>query len=68
MPVYDATSISLIHYDHKQDLLPLIQANCGYSHGLGEGTNLTYDLEALQIQIEDRFVSGKPRIQPQVSI
>lgn len=52
----------LISYDIQQDLLPLIMAQCSYSLEVGRGTLVYYNWEALERQLIDRFLRGKPII------
>lgn len=56
------TSAHLICYDHTQDILPLILANCQYTFEMGKGTNVEYDFQGIERQLMDRFLFSKSRI------
>ncbi|XP_062507501.1 E3 ubiquitin-protein ligase rnf213-alpha-like isoform X2 [Corticium candelabrum] len=62
----DMTVAHLIAYDVERDLMPLIFAHCDYTLAVGEGTKITYNLLALERQIADRFIVGKPHIDMEV--
>ncbi|WAR07278.1 R213A-like protein [Mya arenaria] len=57
-----ATSAHLISYNHEQDILPLVLANCRYTFEMGKGTKIKYDFAGLESQIMDRFLFSKSRI------
>ena len=61
------TQHHLVSYDLEKDLIPIILANCNYSLTAGEHTRMEYDFIALERQIEERFIRGKPRINAEVS-
>ena len=58
----DVTNSHLISYDTERDLLPLIRAQCNYSLEVGRGTLVQYNWEALERQLIDRFIRGRPLI------
>lgn len=58
----DVTASQLICYDAERDLLPLILAQCNYSLEVGKGTLVQYNWEALERQLIDRFIRGRPLI------
>ncbi|XP_077980160.1 E3 ubiquitin-protein ligase rnf213-alpha-like [Glandiceps talaboti] len=62
----DLTPADLISYDPEKDLLPIVLSNCNYSLEIGHGTLVEYDLEALEKQLEDRFIKGKALIQGKI--
>ena len=57
----------LIAYDPERDLLPLILAHCNYSLEVGQETLVHYDWAALERQLIDRFLRGRPFVVFQVS-
>ncbi|XP_020616489.1 E3 ubiquitin-protein ligase RNF213-like [Orbicella faveolata] len=58
----DVTSSNLISYHTERDLLPLILAQCNYSLEVGRGTLVQYNWEALERQLIDRFIRGRPLV------
>jgi len=50
----------VISYENK--LLPLILTHTGYSLEYGRGTEVTYDPEAIEKDLFDKFIFGKPLI------
>ena len=56
----DVTISQLIAYDPERDLLPLILAHCNYSLEVGQETFVQYDWTALERQLTDRFLKGRP--------
>ncbi|KAJ7339580.1 hypothetical protein OS493_005983 [Desmophyllum pertusum] len=59
----DVTSSQLISYHTERDLLPLILAQCNYSFRSGSGNFwFQYNWEALERQLIDRFIRGRPLI------
>ena len=57
----------LIAYDTERDLLPLILAHCNYSLEVGQETSVQYDWAALERQLIDRFLRGRPFVDFKVS-
>jgi hypothetical protein len=66
VPMEEVTKSQLIAYDVERDLMPLVYAHCDYSLAVGEGTKIAYNLPALERQIVDRFLVGRPLIDMQV--
>ena len=58
----DATINHLVAYDKDKDLLPLILSHRDYAMEAGQGTSHTFNLTALQRQIEEHFLRGRPKI------
>lgn len=58
--VTEVTMSHLIAYDPERDLLPLILAHCNYSLEVGQETLVHYDWAALERQLIDRFLRGRP--------
>ena len=56
----EVTISHLIAYDPEKDLLPLILAHCNYSLEVGKETSVQYDWAALERQLIDRFLRGRP--------
>ena len=56
----EVTISHLIAYDPEKDLLPLILAHCNYSLEVGKETSVQYDWAALERQLVDRFLRGRP--------
>ena len=52
--------VQLIAYEPERDLLPLILAHCNYSLEVGQETLVQYDWTALERQLTDRFLKGRP--------
>ncbi|XP_067057901.1 E3 ubiquitin-protein ligase rnf213-alpha-like isoform X3 [Acropora muricata] len=53
----------LIAYDPERDLLPLILAHFNYSLEVGQETLVQYDWTALERQLTDRFLKGRPFVE-----
>ena len=68
MSTDDVTSAHLVAYDVERDLMPLVLAHCDYSLAVGQGTEISYNLPALEKQIVDRFVVGRPHIDMKVDL
>ena len=66
MPIEFVTRAHLVAYDVERDLMPLVLAYCDYSLSVGQGTNITYNLAALERQIIARFVNGKAHVEMKV--
>ncbi|KAI8522257.1 hypothetical protein Bbelb_020110 [Branchiostoma belcheri] len=58
----DVNTAHVVCCHPDQDLLPLVLSHCCYSLAVGEGSRVEYDLPALERQLVERFVSGKPWI------
>ncbi|KAJ7339378.1 hypothetical protein OS493_005772 [Desmophyllum pertusum] len=61
--VTEVTMSHLIAYDPERDLLPLILAHCHYSLEVGQETLVHYDWAALERQLIDRFLRGRPFVE-----
>lgn len=58
----EVTTAHLIAYDVERDLMPLVFSHCDYSLAVGEGEKSSYNFQALERQIVDRFIAGKPLV------
>ena len=47
---------------YEQQLPSLVLSHCHYSLAVGRGQDISYDLPALEKQLLDRFIHGKPLI------
>ena len=63
VPVSEVTLSHLIAYDPERDLLPLILAHCNYSLEVGQETLVHYDWAALERQLIDRLLRGRPFVE-----
>ncbi|PFX15559.1 E3 ubiquitin-protein ligase RNF213 [Stylophora pistillata] len=63
IPLSEVSVSQLVAYDFERDLLPVMLANCSYSLEMGKETSMQYNWEALQKQIVDRFVRGRPTVE-----
>lgn len=63
----EVSASQLIAYDAEKDLLPVMLANCFYSLEVGKETLVQYNWEALEKQIIDRFIRGRPNVEFEVS-
>nr|XP_058970756.1 E3 ubiquitin-protein ligase rnf213-alpha-like [Pocillopora verrucosa] len=61
--VSEVTLSHLIAYDPERDLLPLILAHCNYSLEVGKETLVHYDWAALERQLIDRLLRGRPFVE-----
>ena len=61
--VSEVTLSHLIAYDPERDLLPLILAHCNYSLEVGQETSVHYDWAALERQLIDRLLRGRPFVE-----
>ena len=68
IPLSEVLVSQLVAYDSEKDLLPVMLANCSYSLEVGKETSSQYNWEALQKQIIDRFIRGRPTVEFQVTI
>eukprot|EP00795_Rhopilema_esculentum_P010371 gene10371-19073_t len=60
--IQEANQFNLIAYDYDKDLVPIMYAHCDYSLEIGKGTIVDYNFPALERQIVNTFISGKPVI------
>lgn len=63
IPLSEVSMSQLVAYDSEKDLLPVMLANCSYSLEVGKETSLQYNWEALQKQIVDRYLRGRPIVE-----
>ena len=63
IPFTEVSSSQLVAYDSEKDLLPVMLANCTYTLEVGKETSLQYNWEALQKQIFDKFIRGRPIVE-----
>ncbi|KAH3813090.1 hypothetical protein DPMN_141540 [Dreissena polymorpha] len=59
----DVTSTHLISYDHANDIMPLVLANCRYSFEVGDQTKIEYDFDRMERQLMDRLLNSKSKIE-----
>ena len=64
VPVSQIQSCHLLDYEHQ--ILSIVLSHCHYSLEHGKGQNVSYDLQALEKNIVDRFIHGKPLIQLEI--
>lgn len=67
VPLSEVSPSQLTAYDYERDLLPMMLASCSYSLEMGRETQLQYNWEALEKQIIDRFIRGRPQVEFEVS-
>lgn len=63
IPFAEVSLSQLVAYDSEKDLLPVMLANCTYTLEVGKDTSLQYNWEALQKQIVDKFIRGRPIVE-----
>ena len=68
IPFTEVSSSQLVAYDSEKDLLPVMLANCTYTLEVGKETSLQYNWEALQKQIVDQFIRGRPIVEFKVHV
>ena len=61
--VAEVTLSHLIAHDPERDLVPLILARCNYSLEVGKETPVHYDWAALDRQLIDRLLRGRPFVE-----
>ena len=66
--VSEVTLLHLITHDPERDLVPLILARCYYSLKVGKETLVHYDWVALERQLIDRLLRGRPFVQGRVEV
>ncbi|XP_072523911.1 E3 ubiquitin-protein ligase rnf213-beta [Salminus brasiliensis] len=59
--VLSETQLAFCH--PEKELLPLVLAHCNYTLVKGQQTSSDYDVQAIERQLNRRFLAGKPRIQ-----
>ena len=60
VPLSQLQANHVLNYEHK--LIPVILTHCQYSLRYGKGTEVAYDFEAIERDLFDKFVFGKPLI------
>ena len=63
IPFAEVSLSQLVAHDSEKDLLPVMLANCTYTLEVGKDTSLQYNWEALQKQIVDKFIRGRPIVE-----
>ena len=62
LPLRDLQSCYLVA--GKQQFMSIVMSHCHYSLTLGKGTEVHYDIAALERHFLSRFVHGRPRFDP----
>ena len=60
VPLSQLQACHVLNYEHK--LIPVILTHCQYSLRYGKGTKVDYDFEAIEKDLFDKFIFGKPLI------
>ena len=60
VPLSQLQACHVLNYEHK--LIPVILTHCQYSLKYGKGTEVDYDVEAIERDLFDKFIFGKPLI------
>ena len=60
IPLSQLQACHVLNYEHK--LIPVILTHCQYSLQYGKGTEVDYDFEAIERDLFDKFIFGKPLI------
>jgi len=60
IPLSQLQPCHVISYEYK--LIPVILTHCQYSLSYGKGTHVEYDHEAIERDLFDKFIFGKPLI------
>ena len=63
IPITHINHCHLLDYEHQ--IISVVLSHCCYSLRVGEAHRVTYDYQALEKHILDKFVYGKPRIIPE---
>ena len=61
IPLNQLQNCHLLNYESH--IIPVVLNHCHHSLEVGKGTDIQYDLPALEKKIVDRFIHGKPLIQ-----
>ena len=61
IPLSQLQDCHLLNYESH--IIPVVLNHCHHSLEVGKGTDIQYDLPALEKKIVDRFIHGKPLIQ-----
>ena len=60
VPLSQLQACHVLSYEHK--LIPVILTHCQYSLRYGKGKEVAYDFEAIERDLIDKFIFGKPLI------
>ena len=60
VPLSQLQASHVLNYEHK--LIPVILTHCQYSLKYGKGTEVAYNFEAIERDLFDKFIFGKPLI------
>ena len=60
IPLSQLQACHVLSYEHK--LIPVILTHSQYSLRYGKGTEVAYDFEAIERDLIDKFIFGKPLI------
>ena len=61
IPLSQLQHCHLLNYESH--IISVVLSHCHHSLEVGKGTDIQYDLQALEKKIVDRFIHGKPLIQ-----
>ena len=61
IPLNQLHECHLLNYESH--IISVVLSHCHHSLEVGKGTDIQYDLQALEKKIVDRFIQGKPLIQ-----
>ena len=64
--IQDVTQVQLVAYHPEKDLIPIVLANCNYTLTVGQEMTIEYDFDGMERQVEERFIRGRPRVNPKV--
>ena len=60
IPLSQLQECHLLNYESH--IISVVLSHCHHSLEVGKGTDIQYDLQALEKKIVDRFIQGKPLI------
>ena len=61
IPLSQLQGCHLLNYESH--IISVVLSHCHHSLEVGKGTDIQYDLQALEKKIVDKFIHGKPLIQ-----
>ena len=61
IPLSQLQECHLLNYESH--IISVVLSHCHHSLEVGKGTDIQYDLQALEKKIVDKFIHGKPLIQ-----
>ena len=61
IPLSQLQECHLLNYESH--IISVVLTHCHHSLEVGKGTDIEYDLQALEKKIVDKFIHGKPSIQ-----